>query len=202
MLLIEEVFEDMTNCLGQYQKISLPSREFIETARRKLEDSGSFETKDLSVIFKPAEAAQGPRGKIIKIEQPDKSEHEQANKEPELEGLSRESLRHRGKAPEVPKWSEWSAWAWDGEGHRWCRTRTNSEGESYNKFLFVWEQKIRGSKDANIKQQKRGKRLRLQLYSGRPWNWFQATPIPSTAEAGNYAESALAFQGPVLCFDR
>ena len=56
MLLVEEVFEDIVNCLGQYQKISLPSREFIETARRKLEKGQTFEAQDQSTTFEPAEA--------------------------------------------------------------------------------------------------------------------------------------------------
>jgi hypothetical protein len=138
MLLIEEVFEDMVICLSQYQKISLPSREFIETARKKLEERKTYETQDHFVVFKLAGADQVPRGKGMKLEQSDIGEQrEQVNEENELESLPRESLRHRQKTPEVSKWSEWSAWAWDGEGHRWCRTRTNSEGESYNRFLSV-----------------------------------------------------------------
>lgn len=88
MLLVEEIFEDMTNCLSQYQKISLPSRELIEMTRRKLADSKTFEPQVQSDIVKHTGADQISGG---------------------------------------------------------------TESESYNGFLYVWEKRFHGGKDANIK---------------------------------------------------
>jgi hypothetical protein len=135
MLLVEEVFEDMVNCLGQYRKISLPSREFIETARRKLKKGQTFEAQDQSTTFEPAEADPVSRSERRKPELSHKIEQEeQANKDREFECSSKEPSKQSGKSPEASNSAEWSAWEWDEEGQRWCRTQTNSEGELYNKF--------------------------------------------------------------------
>ena len=135
MLLVEEVFEDMVNCLGQYRKISLPSREFIETARRKLEKGQTFEAQDQSTAFEPAEADPVSRSEMRKPELSHKIEQEeQANKDREFERSSREPVKQNVKSPEASNSAEWSAWEWDEEGQRWCRTQTNSEGELYNKL--------------------------------------------------------------------
>jgi hypothetical protein len=135
MLLVEEVFEDMVNCLGQYRKISLPSREFIETARRKLEKGQTFEAQDQSTTFEPAEADPVSRSERRKPELSHKIEQEeQANKDREFECSSKEPSKQSGKSPEASNSAEWSAWEWDEEGQRRWRTQTNSEGELYNKF--------------------------------------------------------------------
>lgn len=151
MLLVEEVFEDIVNCLGQYQKISLPSIEFIETVRRKLEKGQTSEAQDQSTTFEPAETDLVSRSKRRKPELSHEIEQEeQANKGREFERSSRGPLKQKGKSPEAFNSAKWSAWEWDEEGRRWCRTQTNSAGELYNKFPPHCKQEFYGREDADI----------------------------------------------------
>jgi hypothetical protein len=140
MLLVEEVFEDMTSSLSQYLKISLPSRELIQQARRRLEEHAAFKAQDQLHVSKRtegSEANQVSRSMRQEHELSNKvDKEEEANKENGSTPSSREAWRQIEQLPQASSPTEWSPWTYDMERLRWCRMRTSSEGGSYDNFFI------------------------------------------------------------------